>query len=239
MFEKRFPSVPPQSLVANGTSLGKLSIPDACAFKVKQQVVLTSLTQQSLRLEVKRVENQNDLFLGPISDHQHKSSISERTDISAYTVADSASIYAEEQKRSNIPEQEVERLTYEEEPTVARRVVIVDKLGDKIDSSNPLPVAATVILTNVATPSLFNVSCPNAGVEYSQLLPNNTAQIQLKARNSQAKLQLAWISGTTSTTFLTLTPGSIYTLDSVKLTNKTVYFNSSKDNTIVEILTWA
>lgn len=238
-YEKRLKAVPLQLFTADGTNLGKVTIPDACAFKVKQQVVLNSSTAGPLRLEVKRVDGDFVLFVGPIGDHQHKSSISERTDISAYLVADGASIFAEEQKRPNIPEQEIERLTYEEEPTVARRTVLVDECGDKISTANPLPVAATVVLTNVATPNLFNVPCPVAGSEYSQLLPSNTAQLQLRSRNSQARLQLAWVSGTTSTTFLTLTPGTIYTLDNVKLNSKTVYFNSSKDDTIVEILTWS
>ena len=139
-YEKRLKAVPLQLFTADGTNLGKVTVPDACAFKVKQQVVINSSVAGPLRLEVKRVESDFVLFVGPISDHQHKSSILDRTDVSIYLVADGSSIFAEEQKRPNIPEQEIERLTYEEEPTVARRVVIVDPCGDKIDKTNPLPV---------------------------------------------------------------------------------------------------
>lgn len=238
-YEKRLKAVPPQLFTADGTNLGKVTIPDACAFKVKTQVILNSSTQGTLRLEVKRVESDTVLFVGPIKDHQHNASILDRTDILAFLVADGAFIFAEEQKRPNIPEQEIERLTYEEEPTIARRTILVDSCGDKISTINPLPVSATVTPTIVGTPSLFNVTCPTAGVEYSQLMPNGTTQLQLRARNSTAKLQLAWVPGTTGTNYLTLTPGNIYILENVKLTTKTVYFRSTKDDTIVEILSWA
>lgn len=232
--EKRLYRVSPQAFTSNGTSLGALTITDSSVFVVGHIVVLKSNTQPSITLKVKRIPNSTTILVG-----EEKTPIYRFVDISAYLVADAAVVEAAEQNRPSVPEQEIERHTYDEEPVVARRVSIVDKHGDKIDSSNPLPVAATVVVSSVGTPYLFNAVCPVAGTEYSQLLPNNTAQLQLKARNSQAKLQLAWISGATSTTFLTLTPGTIYTLENVKLTNKTVYFNSNKDNTIVEILVWA
>ena len=149
MFEKRLKVVPPQLFTANGTNLGKITIPDACAFKVKQRVILKSFTQGPLVLEVKRVESDTVLFVGPYSGHQQNSKITDRTDISTFLVADSASIEAEEQNRPSIPQQEIERLTYEEEPVVARRVIMVDACGDKISDSNPLPVSIPGLTVHV------------------------------------------------------------------------------------------
>lgn len=148
-YEKRLKAVPLQLFTANGTSLGQITVADASLFKVKQQVVLNSSAAGLLRLEVKRVDSKTILFVGPISDHQHKSSILERTDVSAYLVADGASLSADEQKRPSIPEQEIERLTYEEEPVVARRVTLVDENGDKYTDANPLPVDANVVIGGV------------------------------------------------------------------------------------------
>lgn len=134
-YEKRWAAVPPQNFTANGTDTGKITVADASLFKVKQQVIVVSNTQTNLNLQVQRIDTATELYVGPPG-----SSISTRTDISAYTTADAANIYAIEQPRSSVPEEQVERLTYEEEPTVARRVVLVDKIGNKIDDDNPLPV---------------------------------------------------------------------------------------------------
>ena len=139
MFEKRLPLVSVQAFTANGDTLGRVTTTQAQNFKVKQQVILSSNTVGQQRLEVKRVESATVLYVGPIS-----TPITTRSDISAYLVADSASIQAPEQPRPSIPEQEIERLTYEEEPVIARRVVLVDELGNKINDANPLPVTAAV-----------------------------------------------------------------------------------------------
>ena len=139
MFEKRLPLVSVRAFTANGDTLGRVTTTQAQNFKVKQQVILSSNTVGQQRLEVKRVESATVLYVGPIS-----TPITTRSDISAYLVADSASIQAPEQPRPSIPEQEIERLTYEEEPVIARRVVLVDELGNKINDANPLPVTAAV-----------------------------------------------------------------------------------------------
>jgi len=231
--EKRLYKVNPQAFTSDGTFFGALTIADSSTFVVGHVIILKSSTQPNLILKIKRIPNASTILVG-----EDKTPIYKYSDISAYLAADGATIEAAEQNRPSVPEQEIERLTYDEEPVIARRVSLVDKHGDKISDANPLPVAATIVPTIVGTPSMFNIICLTSGTEYSQLLPNNTTQLQLRARNS-AKLQLAWIPGTTATNFLTLIPGNIYTLENVKLTSKTVYFTSTKDDTIVEILSWA
>lgn len=231
-FEKRLPKVDPQSFTTDGTAGGRLNVNDACLFKVKQHVLITGDGLPNLELEVKCVTSSTEIIVGP-----RGGSIKACTDISAYTTALNSAISANEQQHPAVPIQEIERFVYEEEPTVAYRTIMVDKLGDVIDDGNPLPVEATINVSNVGTPTIFNVAAANKGVEYSQLLPDNTAQFILKARNG-AKLQLSYVSGQTGTNYLTLTPGNIYTVESVKLTGKTIYFQSSKDDTVVEIVTW-
>ena len=135
MFEKRWKAVPPQNFTASGTATGKITVTDASLFKAKQKIIVVSNTQPNLNLQVQSVDTATELHVGPIG-----SSLTTRTDLSLYLVADTANIYANEQPRSSVPEEQVERITYEEEPVVARRVVLVDKLGDKIDEDNPLPV---------------------------------------------------------------------------------------------------
>lgn len=133
--EKRLREVAPVSFTANGTALGVATLTTTCDFKVKQRVTISATGEQSLVYEVKRVISLTELIVGPV-----KTLIQTYSDISQFTLAKAPSISAQEQIRPNIPEQEIERLTYEEEPTIARRSVLVDKVGQKIDADNPLPV---------------------------------------------------------------------------------------------------
>lgn len=135
MFEKRFPAIPAQLFTADGTADGVVTIVDATLFKVKQQIFISSNTQTPLGpLEVKKINTATQLVVGPVSG-----SIFTSTDISAFLLVDGAAIFANEQKRPSIPIDEIKRSTYEEEPTVAVRSILVNKLGHIYDEDNPLP----------------------------------------------------------------------------------------------------
>jgi len=234
--EKKIYKVSPIALTSNGTQTGSFTIPDSSIFRVGQIIILRSNSQSPLELKVKRIDpvDHVTLWVGPI-----KQNIASRTDISAFLVADNATIEANEQERPSVPEQEVERITYEEEPTAARRVILVDPWGCRINADNPLPISGTVIIdgSTSSTPTIYNVNAVTAGVEYSQVLPSGTTQFSIKARNN-AKLQISYQAGQTNTVFLTITPGTIYSVASVKLVGKTLYFMSTKDDTIVEMIVW-
>jgi hypothetical protein len=163
--EKRLTLVPTQYLTADGTTDGLVSVVDASLFKVKQLVYLTAVGLPDIdQIEVKRVVDATHLYVGPKGG-----SIDSRTDISRYTQNQSAAIQAYEQIRPSIPNESIERATYEEEPTLARRSVLVDKLGNKYDSNNRLPtdaggVTQTIIANLLAmqvggvNPSLYVVN---------------------------------------------------------------------------------
>ena len=139
MLEKRFAAVPAQVFTANGGANGSVSIADTSLFKVKQQVIITATGQTNLELEVKKVVSPTSMIVGPTTGN-----INAFTDISAYTTALSASVSANEQKRPQISADDFERAVYEEEPTVAKRVILVDEFGNKYDTDNPLPTSATL-----------------------------------------------------------------------------------------------
>lgn len=145
MLEKRLYAVPAQAFTANGTSNGVVTIAgEACQlFKVKQHVIITANTLPPLKLEVKEIDGEGNVQVGPIPDGKPgvNTSIDARTDISAYTVTLGAAISANQQKRPAIDWAEAMRAMYEEEPTVAMRSILVDECGDKINNTNPLPVA--------------------------------------------------------------------------------------------------
>ena len=159
--ERRIYAVPSTALISDGTSKGQLQVTDNSLWMVGQIILLSSDTQQPIELKIKRIlSDKNTMFVGP-KDRP----IQVRTDISDFLITDNAAIKANEQERPNVPEQEVERSTYEEEPTVARRVVIVDKWGNRVDEANPLPVNATISVSSVGTPQIFNISAPTKNTE--------------------------------------------------------------------------
>lgn len=136
--EKRLEAVPSQSFTANGTNDGMITVADATEYKVKQLVFLTATSLPDLdTIEVKRVVDATHLFVGP-----RGGSIDARTNISAYTVALSAAIVANEQNRPNIPNESINRAVYEEEPTLAHRVFPVDELGNDYTPDNPFPTVS-------------------------------------------------------------------------------------------------
>lgn len=137
--EKRLRKRDPELFTANGTLNGEITVNSVLGFKVKQIVIVAASGLPPLELEVKQIDSINTMFVGPI-----KGAITNRTDISAYTIAAGANIFALEQPAPSIPEQHVERITYEEEPVVARRVFVVDQLGDPYTADNPFPVDASL-----------------------------------------------------------------------------------------------
>lgn len=152
--EQKWPAVAPQLFTVDGGAQGQITVADVRGFKVKQAVVIKSNTQPDLRVQVKRVVKKTGrIIVGPFQDQQTqgKAGLRTTTDLSAYTVADSAYLYAEEQDKVRIKKDDQDAATYEQEPTVARRVVQVDQFGDFYDDDNPMPIAfdGTITVGNV------------------------------------------------------------------------------------------
>lgn len=144
MLEKRFRAVSAQAFVADGTANGVITIANATLFKVKQEVLVNATGLPQLELEVKDIPSITTMVVGPRGGN-----IRGTIDISAYTTAAGGNIFANEQKRPPIDYSEIMRGVFEEEPTVALRNFLVDKLGNGYDASNPLPVDATVTVPPV------------------------------------------------------------------------------------------
>ena len=140
--EKRILAVSAQSLLLDGSQAGEITIADTSVFRVGQLVTLASDTQDYANFQVKRILKNSFIYLG-----KESKPIQDRSDLSSFLVADGAKIFAREQKRPSIPEQEIERHTYEEEPVVARRVILVDKYGERFSESNPLPTSGDITVT--------------------------------------------------------------------------------------------
>jgi len=214
MLEKRFYAVPPQLFTADGTTNGVIAIAaNACnLFKVKQKIYISAAGLPDLILEIKEIDNEENIQVGPLSGTftpNGNSGISARTDISAYTVALGAAIFADEQKRPSIDSIEIVRATYQEEPTCAVRSVIVDECGNVIDDTNPLPVAFD------GTVSIGDVSIVEGG---NTMTVNNDGSINVNIVETTSNPGLLFytnevlsVASSIETTIITVTapPGGV------------------------------
>jgi len=149
--EKKWPVVPPLALTANGGVDGSVQVSDTSNFYVGQIVHLISSSVGSTQYKVRQVFSSTLLYVS-----KPESAYSLRADMSSFTTADSALISADQQPRPAIVSDEIIRATYANEPAVAVRSLLVDKLGNKIDSvvgvdgRNRLAVDAAVSVTGIS-----------------------------------------------------------------------------------------
>lgn len=143
-FEKRWAAIPPTSFTADGGTkaagtAGLVTVASTIPYHEKQEVVINASGQPSVTgIEVKAVISSTQMYVGP------KGNIGARSDLTNYTVANAALIFANMQDRPSIPLNDVNRAIFEEAPASAARAILVDDIGDKYNEDNPLPVDAQI-----------------------------------------------------------------------------------------------
>jgi hypothetical protein len=85
-------------------------------------------------------------------------------------------------------------------------------------------------------PFVANVQVLNANIEVSYNVPDNTKVLFIRPRNGSIKL--AFVSGQSGTTYLTINKGGVYTVDNINSSGAVLYFQSSTNNDVVEIHGW-
>lgn len=101
-------------------------------------------------------------------------------------------------------------------------------------------------MSSVSLPTINNLTLTDANSEYSQVLPSFTSGFTVFARPAAdgaiADLRLAFVSGGTGTTFVTIPGGSRFTPLPTPLSfpgARTIYLRSPTAGTVVEILSWS
>jgi hypothetical protein len=149
--EKFWPAVPPQLFTADGTTLGVVTIGNTAGFKVKQNVTIQSTSpNDEVNVQVKRVLSSTQLIVGPVPEslqppikQQGNTLLSVREDISNFTTASGAFIYAGEQPKVIVPMADIVQAVYRQEPGTTIGVEIDDQYGNPVSLDNPLPVVVT------------------------------------------------------------------------------------------------
>lgn len=85
--------------------------------------------------------------------------------------------------------------------------------------------------------TIYNLSMPTANTEYSQLLNNETKRILIRMRN-RSRSRVAFVSGGTTTAWVTIEPGAVFFEQNLSLTGVTIYIQADQDSSIAEILEW-
>lgn len=232
--ERKFDQVGPVLFSTDGLANGTIFLPTTKGFKVNLSVTVSADSLPDLDLKVKRV-TKNYIVVGK------NGNIDFKEDVSAYTVALNAKVVQHEQVRTSIPLDDQNSSSYEREPTLARRVVLVDEYGNLFGTENPVPVigdSSGSEQSTIKNPIISNVSAINANQEYSFSIPSATKKFYFKARG-MSKIQFSFLSGNSNTVFCSLSPGETYSEDTLKLDDSlNVYFRTSKPNEIIEIVRW-
>lgn len=87
-------------------------------------------------------------------------------------------------------------------------------------------------------PYVDNVNMQFANTEYSYSLLSNTKQIMFKVRNN-SYLKFSFQAGQSSTKYISVPPGTLYTLSGVDPTTPlTLYFQGNENSETLEIIYW-
>lgn len=86
-------------------------------------------------------------------------------------------------------------------------------------------------------PTVSNTTLTLANTEYTIVTPANTVEFTLRARQ-RVEVKLAWTSGASATTYLTLVPGTVYTQSELVPAIYTLYVQSPSSGSVVELETW-
>lgn len=145
-FERHYEAQGPFAFTANGGADGIITLETVGQLKVKQVVKLSAIGQPDLPLQIKRVLSPTQILVGP-NDNDFKT----KTDVSAYTVADGATVFFNGGSKPKLKVDDIWQAVYEQEPTVALRIFSVDKIGRPWGVDNPFPVQLSDGSINIGT----------------------------------------------------------------------------------------
>lgn len=92
-------------------------------------------------------------------------------------------------------------------------------------------------MPDLAKPTIANVSMTSANTEYSYTFPAGTRAFRIKLRALNAQLKIAFVSGESGSTYLTVPYGDFLEMKA-KVGGATIYFQSASASQTAEIKTW-
>lgn len=97
---------------------------------------------------------------------------------------------------------------------------------------------STTTIVGATNPTIAHVTMPVSGTEYSYTVPTGAKQFLVKLQ-SLAVLQLAYVSGQSGTTYITVPRGCFYAESDLTLTAPvTLYFQANTATQVLEVVFW-
>jgi hypothetical protein len=101
-----------------------------------------------------------------------------------------------------------------------------------------LPGVRRVVFSGASTPTIATLTAVAANTEYSYTFPASTKGFRLNHRTGK-KVLIAFISGQSGVSYVTIWPGTFLTETSLDVSGLTIYYQSPTAGSIVEVLSWA
>lgn len=90
----------------------------------------------------------------------------------------------------------------------------------------------------LSRPTIANVTMTDANTEYSYAVPAHAKRFEIKLRSLNALLKMAFNSGESGTTYITIPYGASYSEQDVKVGGRTLYFQSPTAAQTAEVKVW-
>lgn len=116
-------------------------------------------------------------------------------------------------------------------------IAIQDSQGHELNINPDGSINVQVGAGSVSTPTIANLNVATKNTEVSYVLPINTQKFKVRARGL-SKVQLSYNAGTTNSNYYTIDPGNTYEEQDLNAP-VTIYLQTSKDNEVIEILSWS
>lgn len=169
--------------ILSSPSKGIVEVESTRGFHVKQKVSVKANSLERLELEVKAVLTETLMILGPT-----ESNMDSKSDLSAYTSILGAIVTAPKQPRPSIDEKTYGKAVYEEEPAMAIRSLLVDRLGNDYNKDNPLNVKlsdGSIEIGNLEVQLSRKDNVPNIGdVHDSVRIGDRTNELKVNSDGS-------------------------------------------------------
>ena len=91
------------------------------------------------------------------------------------------------------------------------------------------------LTTGAKTPKITNLVFPTSGTEENLSLQTGLRQLIIRSRGT-AKLQFSFVSGESSTKFMTVPKNATFCMDALEFSGKILYIQADADGGIAEIL---
>ncbi len=101
-----------------------------------------------------------------------------------------------------------------------------------VGTQSYVPVSGTVTVGGAQNALITNPTAAVANTEYSLALQTNLKAILIRNRDKSADIKFTFVSGESGTKYVTIRPSTVFFVDGLEFSGKTLYYQSSKISTI-------